>query len=678
MIKKKHFLLGVIIVLMAPLVFSIQLPSNSRPFATYSGQSTLVSGYISENTTWTLAGSPYVLVGDAIVEPDVFLTIEPGVVVKFASGANLVIDGGLIERAGLIAHGNSTHKITFTSNATTPAPGDWGGIKTMNGGHQEVSWSTIEYSNNGLHGNCEVLQCSFDKNNAGISGSNIDVANSNFTRNDVGVSGSNAKITLCTFEENGQGVDVAEEGAAVLSHSAFYNNTNAIYLRWRSYVRILGCRVTQNKATGISCEPSVGGSIENTNVTYNSGDGIAQFGGDIRNCSISNNNGNGVSAASIYDSTVSNNGGFGVQFGKTMSNCRVSNNSGIGVIALGSPVWGESTVEYSEISGNLFGIEVPSHREGTDLTVSHSYIHNNLESGIVAFIPSSAQYAGRASLRVKNSIVDSNGKFGIRMNVTVQYPYPWEAILDIPEIINSVISNHSIGALGKFGVVSGSAIKSNCQIGLSVVSVPDSICWNNIYDNGYNIENDIAFGKDVNATHNWWGTTNETSIEEHIYDHYDDANLSRVWYKPYLSSPVEIDTIPPNIGSISRAPNTPSYDEDVVVSADITDNVEVDQAFLSYTLNSSWYNVSMNRFDDAFSATIPAQPSGTLVQYRIKAKDTRGNWAESNTHSYIVGERARNKFELLAPYIGLTIILAVAIVTVVYVKKRKRHTEIIS
>jgi len=35
-----------------------------------------------------------------------------------------------------------------------------------------------------------------------------------------------------------------------------------------------------------------------------------------------------------------------------------------------------------------------------------------------------------------------------------------------------------------------------------------------------------------------------------------------------------------------------------------------------------------------------------------------------------------NKLELLAPYLGLTILSAVAIVAVVYVKKRKRHTEI--
>jgi len=35
-----------------------------------------------------------------------------------------------------------------------------------------------------------------------------------------------------------------------------------------------------------------------------------------------------------------------------------------------------------------------------------------------------------------------------------------------------------------------------------------------------------------------------------------------------------------------------------------------------------------------------------------------------------------DKLELLTPYFGLTMLLAVAVITVVYVKKRKRHTEI--
>ena len=83
---------------------------------------TPVSGPITSDTTWTLAGSPYIVTGGVLVMEGVTLTIEPGVVVKFDSGQALQIDGELIAR------GIGSNMITFTSNQTTPAPGDWGYI----------------------------------------------------------------------------------------------------------------------------------------------------------------------------------------------------------------------------------------------------------------------------------------------------------------------------------------------------------------------------------------------------------------------------------------------------------------------------------------------------------------------------------------------------------------------
>ncbi|HMF09600.1 MAG TPA: hypothetical protein VKJ00_10720, partial [Thermoanaerobaculia bacterium] len=51
---------------------------------------TNVSGTISTNTTWTLAGSPYIVTSDVFVEnsaaPVPVLTIQAGVTVKFNSG----------------------------------------------------------------------------------------------------------------------------------------------------------------------------------------------------------------------------------------------------------------------------------------------------------------------------------------------------------------------------------------------------------------------------------------------------------------------------------------------------------------------------------------------------------------------------------------------------------------
>src|SRR5258705_851831 len=83
---------------------------------------TNVSGFINANTTWNLAGSPYIVVGNALLSHGYTLTIEPGVIVKFNDSTALQIDGELI------AIGTANQRITFTSNQPVPAPGDWGKI----------------------------------------------------------------------------------------------------------------------------------------------------------------------------------------------------------------------------------------------------------------------------------------------------------------------------------------------------------------------------------------------------------------------------------------------------------------------------------------------------------------------------------------------------------------------
>jgi len=91
---------------------------------------TSVSGGIYQNTTWTAAGSPYIVTGSIVVFPGKTLTIEPGCEVRFT--ADYSFNTGnfmyLEIRGALVALGTDANKIKFTSSDTTDGFQNWLGI----------------------------------------------------------------------------------------------------------------------------------------------------------------------------------------------------------------------------------------------------------------------------------------------------------------------------------------------------------------------------------------------------------------------------------------------------------------------------------------------------------------------------------------------------------------------
>jgi len=103
------------VVLLAVASSSAQAARSHKPLREQE-----VFGHIDEDTTWTEANSPYVVTGNVTVDAGVTLTIEPGVVVKFAPDVGVTIE----TTATLHAQGTAGAPIILTALADDEAGGD--------------------------------------------------------------------------------------------------------------------------------------------------------------------------------------------------------------------------------------------------------------------------------------------------------------------------------------------------------------------------------------------------------------------------------------------------------------------------------------------------------------------------------------------------------------------------
>jgi hypothetical protein len=293
---------------------------------------TFVKGGIYANTTWVRANSPYIILDTIVVFPNVTLTIQSGVVVKFENNKYIEIRQG-----SLVAIGTSKDSITFTSNASVPYNGIYGGIY-INGGslpsklnycvfkyaneaiYSATSGSIIlknstftsnikgfksvsgialidscyyyQHSNTGIHlenlSSYNINYCTFVLNNKGAFCINSkyqggSLSNSKFYLNKYGLNSSFLKVNKCTFIKNGMGI------AAYTGLNRIINciiDSNSVVGIGSNYDSIIGCQIKHNDI-GINGRGSViiENSIENNRINiYGCCDKI--IGNTIRNGNI--------------------------------------------------------------------------------------------------------------------------------------------------------------------------------------------------------------------------------------------------------------------------------------------------------------------------------------------------------------------------------------------------------
>lgn len=176
--------------------------------------------------------------------------------------------------------------------------------------------------------------------------------------------------------------------------------------------------------------------------------------------------------------------------------------------------------------GTISGYPVVFNNTITNLGVSgivsngYAYISNNRIYGCqqgISLISFRVFGGGIPSYQIveKNLIIDNT------QGISISLSSPFDPGTLCPTIMNNTISKNSVGIY---------LSQSNYESSPTVLN-------NNIQDNSnYNIYLD-GTPNNINATYNWWGTTDISSINQTIFDFKNDFNLGTVSFIPFLTEP---------------------------------------------------------------------------------------------------------------------------------------------
>jgi hypothetical protein len=322
-------------------------------------QATDVSGLISTNTTWTIAGSPYIVTGNILVDSLITLTIQSGVTVRLDSAKAIMVKGTLN------AIGTATDSIVITKNGTAGWTKLWLTISSK----CRLQYCRIEYSNNYIN----------DANNAAIYNENSD----------------SVYIGYCTISNNsGYGGIIVNGGSATITNNTITHNSGGSGGWGFGGIGILSgsATITNNTITNNSSQAG-GGAI---NIKYYGGPATI-----ITNNIITNNS----TPAGFGGAISCSNGSGAIDTSLFITNNIISNNScGSAAYGQGGGIFygcgGTGGICYAKIAYNTITNNVATSTStftayalgggicmsatgylGASVTITHNIIANNKASG---------------------------------------------------------------------------------------------------------------------------------------------------------------------------------------------------------------------------------------------------------------------------------------------------------
>lgn len=306
---------------------------------------TNVSGGIYQNTTWTLAGSPYMVTGSIVIFPNRTLTIEPGVQVictadtTFNTGNFIYLE----VRGTLIADGTSNIPVVFKSTNNTTGSYNWEGIriKGSQGGSVQLNHFELHNSFYGIYNDIPQPgvsytfdECYFRSNNYALQ-LNADLIYNN-----------------CTFESNGVGQAAQIQYGTLTATNCMFSN-NFCSFTWSNNINVTNCTFVGNQNNIIGSQ----GNIQNCQFLNNTFGFAESSNINVNNCYFEGN-GTGIegnSSCEITNSTFFNNT-IAMKIGDA---CIVSQN---------------------QINGNGIGIQVTAYNPNSTIIDNNSICNNSIHN----------------------------------------------------------------------------------------------------------------------------------------------------------------------------------------------------------------------------------------------------------------------------------------------------------
>jgi len=346
-----------------------------------------LSGFITADSTFTIANSPYSIDGDVFIGAGVSVTINPGVTFQLKANNDEMAGGDystlseIIIYGKLICEGTADSLITFKSYFGSNAAGEWGQIKTDLDGSLFIQYAEIKHASKGINifnsapMELHVENCIFqDISDTGILITSQNISDS-FTSGNTFTSVNRAIISSNTNNNSSHniitgGVDGIESPGSSTVISNVISNLSGIACKVSGYSYVLDNDIHDIEGEGI----------------YLSGSYFSVMNNNIVNADGTSNSGSiyGYSSryANIYGNFISNSNNYGIhiwegssEYNEIANNIIVDNRDGIRIYYSNNNQLKNNTIYSNSVWGIWF-------YQSSGSSFTNNIITENLNGGI--------------------------------------------------------------------------------------------------------------------------------------------------------------------------------------------------------------------------------------------------------------------------------------------------------